>query len=184
MLQTCLPVLHGQAPSLGDIMNNNAIYNRIEEIIIIVLFILMTIITAMTVVTRFFFNFTLSWAEQFARLLLVWISFAGISWAGSINAHMRVTAASLLIRKKPARFEILLIIGDVVTVIYSFYLSYRIFLFMMMVMRQGQIMSAITWLPKWIMYLAGVLGMFGLGVRVLQRRYYWIKEKLTKGATK
>ena len=68
MLQTCLPVLHGQAPSLGDIMNNNAIYNRIEEIIIIVLFILMTIITAMTVVTRFFFNFTLSWAEQFARL--------------------------------------------------------------------------------------------------------------------
>lgn len=164
-------------------MNKNAFYNQIERYVIITLFILMTIITAGTVITRFFFNFTLSWAEQMARVLLVWISFAGISWAGGINAHMRVTAISLLLKKYPKGFEYVLFFGDIVTVIYSFYLSYKIGVFMLMVKRQGQIMSAISWLPKWILYLAGVLGMIGLGLRIIQRRYHWLKSLKVGGAS-
>lgn len=65
------------------------------------MFLVMTVIIALNVVTRFVFNFTLSWGEQLARLLLVWTSFAGISWAGKINAHMRVTALSLAFKKNP-----------------------------------------------------------------------------------
>ena len=156
-------------------MNTQALHNQIERFIVIVLFILMTVITAMTVFTRFFFNFTLSWAEQMARVMLVWISFAGISWAGSINVHMRVTAVSLLTKKHPWIFEAFLVFGDVVTALYSFYLTYRIFLFMNMVRIQGQVMSAILWMPKLIMYLAGVLGMLGLGLRIIQRRYHWAR---------
>jgi len=156
-------------------MNTQALHNQIERFIVIGLFILMTVITAMTVFTRFFFNFTLSWAEQMARVMLVWISFAGISWAGSINVHMRVTAVSLLAKKHPWIFEAFLVFGDIVTALYSFYLTYRIFLFMNMVRIQGQVMSAIPWMPKWIMYLAGVLGMLGLGLRIIQRRYHWAR---------
>ena len=70
-------------------------YNQIEKYMIVSMFLVMTVIIALNVVTRFVFNFTLSWGEQLARLLLVWTSFAGISWAGMINAHMRVTALSL-----------------------------------------------------------------------------------------
>ena len=138
-------------------------YNQIEKYMIVSMFLVMTVIIALNVVTRFVFNFTLSWGEQLARLLLVWTSFAGISWAGMINAHMRVTALSLMFKKNPKIFETIYFLGDIVAVIYGFYLSWQIFGVMMLVKNQGQV-------SKWIMYLAGVLGMAGMSIRIIQRR--------------
>ena len=145
-------------------------YNQIEKYMIVSMFLVMTVIIALNVVTRFVFNFTLSWGEQLARLLLVWTSFAGISWAGMINAHMRVTALSLMFKKNPKIFEIIYLLGDIVAVIYGFYLSWQIFGVMMLVKNQGQVLSALPLVPKWIMYLAGVLGMAGMSIRIIQRR--------------
>ena len=45
-------------------------YNQIEKYMIVSMFLVMTVIIALNVVTRFVFNFTLSWGEQLARLLL------------------------------------------------------------------------------------------------------------------
>ena len=145
-------------------------YNQIEKYMIVSMFLVMTVIIALNVVTRFVFNFTLSWGEQLARLLLVWTSFAGISWAGMINAHMRVTALSLAFKKNPKIFEIIYLLGDIVAVIYGFYLSWQIFGVMILVKNQGQVLSALPLVPKWIMYLAGVLGMAGMSIRIIQRR--------------
>ncbi len=102
-------------------------YNQIEKYIIVCMFLVMTVIIALNVVTRFVFNFTLSWGEQLARLLLVWTSFAGISWAGKINAHMRVTALSLAFKKNPKVFEAVYLAGDVIAAGYGIYMSYEIF---------------------------------------------------------
>ena len=52
----------------------------------------------------------------------------------------------------------------------GFYLSYEIFQLMSMVKAQGQVLSALPFVPKWIMYLAGVLGMAGMSIRIIQRR--------------
>ena len=145
-------------------------YNQIEKYMIVSMFLVMTVIIALNVVTRFVFNFTLSWGEQLARLLLVWTSFAGISWAGMINAHMRVTALSLAFKKNPKIFEIIYLLGDIVAVIYGFYLSWQIFGVRILVKNQGQVLSALPLVPKWIMYLAGVLGMAGMSIRIIQRR--------------
>ena len=101
-------------------------YNKIEMYLIVAMFLVMTVIIAVNVVTRFVFNFTLSWGEQLARLLLVWTSFAGISWAGKLDAHMRVTALSLAFKKNPRIFEMVYMAGDVVAVIYGFYMSFEI----------------------------------------------------------
>ena len=145
-------------------------YNQIEKYMIVSMFLVMTVIIALNVVTRFVFNFTLYWGEQLVRLLLVWTSFAGISWAGMINAHMRVTALSLVFKKNPKIFEIIYLLGDIVAVIYGFYLSWQIFGVMILVKNQGQVLSALPLVPKWIMYLAGVLGMAGMSIRIIQRR--------------
>ena len=87
-----------------------------------------------------------------------------------INAHMRVTALSLMFKKNPKIFEIIYLLGDIVAVIYGFYLSWQIFGVMMLVKNQGQVLSALPLVPKWIMYLAGVLGMAGMSIRIIQRR--------------
>ena len=166
-------------------MNKKAFYNNIERWVCIVLLIVMIALSFLNVITRFVFTYTLSWSEQFVRLCLVWISFAGISWAGSMDAHMRVTAISLATQKHPKIFKTIYLIGDLVTVAYGFYLSYRIFLFMLMVGKQGQNLSAIPWIPKWVMYLSGVLGMAGLSLRTLQRRYLMhLEAKKSEGGEK
>ena len=39
-----------------------------------------------------------------------------------------------------------------------------------LIRNQGQVLSALPFVPKWIMYLAGVLGMAGMSIRIIQRR--------------
>ena len=41
---------------------------------------------------------------------------------------------------------------------------------MNLIRNQGQVLSALPFVPKWIMYLAGVLGMAGMSIRIIQRR--------------
>ncbi|WP_243007310.1 MULTISPECIES: TRAP transporter small permease [Anaerotruncus] len=155
-------------------------YNQIEKWVIIILMIVMLVLLTITIVTRFLFSYTTSWTEQMTRLMLVWISFAGISWAGMLDVHMKVTAVSLLTKKNPQVFEYILIIGDLVATIYCFYLAYRIGITMQMTIEQYQVFTAMPWCPKWVMYLAGVLGMAGCGLRIVQRRVRYFKKR--KGA--
>lgn len=158
-------------------MKKERFYNNIERWVIVSFLIVMTVILTVNIITRFFFSYTFSWSEQLTRLMLVWISFAGISWAGKIDAHMRVTAISLALSKHKKLMDGVLFFGDMVAAAYGFYMSYKIFGIMVQVMNQGQVFSAMTFMPKWLMYLAGVLGMAGLGARILQRRYCWLKER-------
>lgn len=147
-------------------------YDKIEWFIIVVLFTCMTAITFSTVVTRYLFNFTLSWAEQMSRLMLVWISFAGISWAGKINAHNRVTAVAVVFSKKPKIATALLTIGDLIAVAFGIYMAVQTGSVMIMIYKSKQLLPSMQWCPKWVMYLPGVLGMLGFSARILQRLYH------------
>lgn len=152
-------------------------YNKIEKAVIIVLMIVMLALLSITIFTRFGFSYTPSWTEQMVRLMLVWISFAGISWAGMLDVHMKVTAVSLLTKKNPKIFEYILMVGDLVAVIYCFYLAYRIGVTMVVTIEQYQVFTAMPWCPKWVMYLAGVLGMAGCGLRIIQRRVKYFRAE-------
>ena len=50
----------------------------------------------------------------------------------------------------------------------SAYLCYRIFNMMLLCYQQKQVFSGATFIPVWVMYLAGVLGMGGMAIRTLQ----------------
>ena len=147
-------------------------YDKIEWFIIVVLFTCMTAITFFTVCTRYLFAYTLSWAEQMSRLMLVWISFAGISWAGKINAHNRVTAVAVVFSKKPKIATALLTFGDLIAVAFGFYMAYQTGSVMVKIYTTNQLLPSMQWCPKWVMYLPGVLGMIGFSLRILQRLYH------------
>ena len=90
-------------------------YDLIEISIIVVLFSCMTLILFASVVSRYCFSFTFSWAEQLTRVMFVWITFAGISLAGKRGAHMRVTAITLVIGEKKGKYVFWL--GDLITIV-------------------------------------------------------------------
>ena len=75
-----------------------------------------------------------------------------------------------LLKKDPKIFEAVYLVGDVIAVGYGIYMSYEIFRLMNLIRNQGQVLSALPFVPKWIMYLAGVLGMAGMSIRIIQRR--------------
>ncbi|MDR1520062.1 MAG: TRAP transporter small permease [Planctomycetota bacterium] len=143
-------------------------YDKIELAVIIVFFSLMLAITAFTVCSRYIFSFTFSWAEQLTRIMFVWITFAGISWAGKLGVHMRVSAVAGVLGEKYGR--LLVWFGDAVTVFFGFHMAYKIAGVMLVVYKRGQIFATVPWIPVWIMYLAGVLGMLGLSLRIIQSR--------------
>lgn len=154
-------------------------YDRIEWWIIVILFSCMTVVTFFTVCSRYIFSFTFSWAEQLTRLMLVWISFAGISWAGKINVHNRVTVIAVIFSKHEKLVRTLLTIGDLLGMAFGLYMAWQTGTVMMKIMSTNQMMPSMLWCPKWVMYLPGVLGMVGMSLRILQRLYgmYFGKTK-------
>lgn len=141
-------------------------YNRIEAVFIIVLLSVMTVIMFFSVVSRYFFKFTFSWAEQVTRIMFVWCTFAGISLAALKGSHMRVSAISLLLGEKLSKYVFWF--GNIVASVFGFGISYYMYNCMMNAFRNNQTFTAVPGLNVGFMYLAGVIGMIGFGIRCLQ----------------
>ena len=142
-------------------------YNRIEQAVIIALFSCMTIIMFVSVVSRYLFSFTFSWAEQLTRVMFVWITFAGISLAGQKGAHMRVSAITLVLGEKRGRYVFWL--GDLVTIGFAVFIGVRMLMVTRNTITNHQVFTAMTWMPVWVMYISGVLGMAGFAIRTATR---------------
>lgn len=158
-------------------INKKAWYNNIERYLLLVLMLVTTTILFVNIIFRYCFSYSFSWAEQAARYLIVWASFVGISWAGSLDVHMKVTALSLVLKKHPERFEYVMVIGDIITVVFAVFMAYQIGLVTNTIRMQGQYLVTIPWVPKWTQYLAGCVGMLGLAVRIVQRRTVWFIKR-------
>ena len=161
-------------------MKNEPWYNKIEKVIILILFTLMTIIMFGSVVSRYFFSFTFSWAEQVTRIMFVWVTFAGISLAALKGAHMRVSAISLLIGEKKSKYVFWF--GDVVASVFGFVICFYMFNCMMNAINNKQTFTAVPWLNVGIMYVAGVIGMLGFAIRNIQALVNDIKSTREKEA--
>ncbi len=141
-------------------------FDNIEEYIIIVLFSIILVILGTTVVTRYVFSYTPSWAEQTARIMFVWVTYAGISLAARKHMHLRVTAINMVLPQKARAY--MLLVGDLIGCGVAGFLAYRIFVMTMSIFQRGQVFAAIPMVPVWIMYIAGALGMTGMVIRYLQ----------------
>ena len=141
-------------------------YNKIEAVIILILLTTMTIIMFVSVVSRYCFNFTFSWAEQVTRIMFVWATFAGISLGALKSAHMRVSAISLLIGDRLSKYVFWF--GDIIAALFGFGISYYMLNCTMNAIYNQQTFTAVPWLNVGVMYMAGVFGMIGFGIRCIQ----------------
>jgi TRAP-type C4-dicarboxylate transport system permease small subunit len=149
-------------------------YDKIEKSVIIVLFTCMVAIIGFTVFSRYIFGYTPSWAEQASRIMFIWISFAGVSWAGATGAHLRVTAVTMFAGEKVSK--IFLLIGDLITMGFGLFIAYKMLFIIQTVVEKGQTFASMQWLPAWILYVPAVAGMIGLPARIIQTRYRAYKQ--------
>lgn len=103
------------------------ILNKSEEIVLVIMFALMVLITFMNIVMRFVFKDSLIWSEEIGKLAFIWISWIGISIGEKRGEHIKISILVDKMKDKAqhvfnilSEFMVIAICG--VTVYYSYVL--------------------------------------------------------------
>ncbi|MCT4607332.1 MAG: TRAP transporter small permease [Marinisporobacter sp.] len=99
--------------------------DKIEDTVLIIMFMGMVGIIFFQVIMRYVFNNSLTWSEELGKFLFVWLSWVGISIGHRRKEHIRIT---LLVDKLPYKLkqlaealtELILIIICGITLYYGF----------------------------------------------------------------
>jgi TRAP-type C4-dicarboxylate transport system permease small subunit len=149
------------------------------------LYICMTLITSMTlliavqVFMRYVMSDSLSWSEELARYIFIWLIYLGISYGAIIMRHIRIEAALGLF---PARFRpYVVILGDVLFLIFSVYVSYIAYLTVARQMTIGQTSPALG-MPMWVIYAAPCVGFALTAIREIQTIVWRLRHVYDKEA--
>lgn len=86
----------------GSIQTASTTVDKIATAATVLLLGSMIVITSMQIIFRFFFT-ALSWSEEAARYLLVWLTFIGAGCVHKRLGHIAVTSALNLVPPEPRR---------------------------------------------------------------------------------
>lgn len=139
-----------------------------EEILLAIFMTFMLVTLTVQVFCRYVLSFSFSWAEQASRIGFVWLTMVGISLAAKKGMHLKIDAVTQFF---PKTTKVITFISNASTILFGFGMGYLILKTVIMQFQLKQFFSAIPWLPAWTMYIAGVIGMFGLSIRTMQNIY-------------
>mgnify|MGYP000865807722 CR=1 FL=1 len=129
-----------------------------EMYVCIALMSAMTLILAVQVFMRYVMQASLTWSEELARYIFVWLIYMGISYGAKIMKHIRIEAAVLLLPQKGQRY--VEIVGDVLFLGFACFIVYTSWGIVQKQLMLGQASPAIQ-MPMWMLYSAPLVG-FGL----------------------
>lgn len=142
-----------------------SILNNFEEFFLAALLPAMCVIVFVNTVGRYSNLFSIGWAEESARYMMIWLVFLGISAAAKKNAHFAVGALFMITPKKahlPIRGFILIMV-----LIFTAAATVLGFQYALRLADMGQTSPALS-IPMWFMYGAIPVGCFLMAVRSIQ----------------
>ncbi len=90
----------------------------LEMSIGVVLILVIAVILTVQVFMRYVMGASLSWSEELARYLFIWLIYIGISYGAKVMRHIKIDAGLYLFPKKFRPYVV--IIGDVVFLVFCF----------------------------------------------------------------
>lgn len=153
----------------------SAILERITNVALVLLMLLLTISTAAQVVSRFIIKSPLLWTEEVSRMTFIWIALLGSTVATKHSQHLGLDV--LVAEMPPAVQKIIKILvhGMMMAVALLFIVAGWEF-----VLKNSTRISETTGYPMYILYIAapvaGVLMLFYL-VEQIPRLYVKMKSK-------
>lgn len=137
--------------------------DHLEEGIIAFLMSITSIIVFLQVIMRFVFRNSLTWSEELARYLFIWMIYIGVSYGVKERSHLAVDALDSLFGKKGRLITNMIV--DFCLLAFMLVMTYFGF---DIVFRATRISAALG-VPMKYVYLAPVVG-FGLSIiRIIQR---------------
>lgn len=141
------------------------IWDNLEEFIIIPLIFAMSFIIFIQVVARYVFHNSLTWSEELARYLFIWLVYFSVSFTARRQKHIRIDAA---INLYPKAFRpILEIISEIIVLAFSVFIAVTGVTVFHKITWSGQMSPAIG-LPMQFVYAAPMIGMALTAIRQLQ----------------
>lgn len=122
--------------------------DNFEEYFVVVTMAVMTLLVFFQVIMRYIFGSSLSWSEELARFIFLWVSWIGASYAVKERTHFRVEMfANLLHGKNRRYFELFILLIWFVFALIMAYLGTELVLFLM---ETGQISAAMEIPMSWV----------------------------------
>ena len=147
--------------------------DKFELSICITLMTLLTIVLGIQVFMRYVMQASLSWSEELARYMFVWLVYMGISYGAKIMRHIKIDAGLYLFPKAIRRHVVIL--GDIIFFTFSLVIVYFAWGLVVRQFKLEQLSPAMQ-IPMWIVYAAPLVGFALTAIRELQTIVYRIKH--------
>lgn len=147
---------------------------KFEELIISYGIIIMSIVLVTNVFSRVVLNSSIQAAEEIGQILIVAVTFIGVSYAARMGKHITMSA---LIDSIPRRFKkpYIYFTSSISTVL-LWWLGYLGTLYVTRIMNSGRITPSLQF-PMWILYIFVPLGFFLASLQYLVTIVVNIKDK-------
>ncbi len=151
--------------------------NHLEVTVCIILICAMTIVIFLQVVMRYCFNNSLSWSEELARYMFIWLIYLGISYGAKQMKHIKIDAALNLFPSavRPG----IVILGEVLFAAFALYIAYTGFQLTIMQIQLTKFSAALH-IPMAFVYAAPPVGFALTFIRQVQSIRYQVSALKSK----
>lgn len=139
-------------------------YNKFEEYSMVIFLGVMTMVVFVQVVLRFVFNSGLTWSEEGARFLFMWIIWMSMSVGFRDKSHIRMTIISD--KLSPNGKRILNIADNLIVLAFSLFIAYLGWNYVARLVTTGQYAPA-TKIPYALIYSCLPLSLCVCSIRVV-----------------
>ena len=146
--------------------------NRFEEVAMMLLLLVISAVMAYSVVMRYIFNNSLSWAEEICKYCFVWSTFLSASLCLKRRSSIKI---DMLLLALPQTFQrIVLIVGDLIMLGFFSYFLNAAWKVTVGMYNSGQTSPAME-LPMYLVFASTVVGFALCIVRLAQRLLFLVK---------
>ena len=129
------------------------VINKCVEFLLVVLFAALLIIGALQIISRYFFDLPIVWADEASKYLFVYMSMIGAAYAVHLNKHV---AADVVLTKLNSKGK--WIIEFIIDLLSIFLFCALIYLAPKMISLSGTTISATLNIPMSYVYMSMLIG--------------------------
>lgn len=142
------------------------IFENIEEILLMIFLIAMTIFLGLQIVFRYAFMSSISWSEELVRILFVWSTFVCVPYTIKKGRMLKIDN---IYNKFSENLKIK--IGKIINIVMIFTFTFILFFSLILAFKAGKIgqFTPALRMPIWILYLSPAFGSMLALIRLIER---------------
>ncbi|MCI8490178.1 MAG: TRAP transporter small permease [Lachnospiraceae bacterium] len=142
--------------------------DSLEEFLMVISLILMTVIMGIQVFSRYVLGASLSWSEELTRYIFVWAGFLSVSYCTKKCVSIKIEQFVAMFPKRgKALFKL---VNHTFELIFFFYLMPFAVQYLMSAVESGQVSPACQ-IPMYYVQAAPLVSFLLVSVRIMQRWY-------------